>query len=161
MKILKTVITSLVLSSTLASLTSCATIVHGTYQSVGISSNPSNAAVWVDQNYIGNTPILVGMSRKDNHVVRIELVNFQPYELVLSRQISGWVFGNILFGGFIGLAVDAISGGLYKLTPEQVQTELYSNKMEYYKDAENSYVFIVMKPDSSWEKVGNLIASTP
>jgi len=158
MKILKTAFTSLLICSTLASLTSCATIVHGTHQSIGISSNPSNAAIWVDQNYVGNTPIIVSMSRKDNHFIKIELAKFQPYELVFSRQISEWALGNIVFGGFIGLAVDAISGGLYKLTLDQIQTEMRSNNIEYYKDSENSYVFIVMKPESSWEKVGNLIA---
>lgn len=144
--------------STLASLTSCATIMHGTHQSIGIASNPSNAAVWVDRNYVGRTPMIVGMSRKDNHIVRIELDGYRPYEAVFSRQLSGWVFGNIVFGGVIGLAVDAISGGLYMLTPDQVQAEMRSNYIAYSENSKDSYIAIVLKPDPSWVKVGNLIA---
>lgn len=163
MKIIKNIkktIILLLLISTLTSLTSCATIMHGTYQSIGIASNPSNAAVWVDYNYVGNTPIIASMSRRDNHVIRIELANYQPYEAVFSRQLSGWVFGNIVFGGFIGLAVDAISGGLYRLTPDQVRAEMRSNNYPYAQNSKESQVLIVLKPNPEWEKVGDLVAAS-
>ena len=124
---------------------------HGTHQTVGISSNPSDANVWVDRNYMGNTPVIVEMSRKDNHIVRIELNGFQPYEITLTRGVSGWVFGNIVFGGFIGVAIDAVSGALYKLTPEQVQAEL-----RYYNGNSDSYIGVVLQPNPKWEKIGNL-----
>ncbi|MBA3237484.1 MAG: PEGA domain-containing protein [Parachlamydiaceae bacterium] len=143
----------------IASLTSCATIVHGTRQSIGISSNPSYASVWVDQIYMGNTPIIVDMSRKDNHIVRIELDGYQPYEVTFSRKVSGWVLGNLLFGGVIGLAVDAISGGIYCLTPEQVQAELRNNQNVYSKNSDDSYIAIVLQPDPSWTKVGNMVVA--
>jgi len=32
--------------------------------------------------------------------------------------------GNIVFGELIGLAVDAMSGGLYNLTPTQISAQL-------------------------------------
>lgn len=151
------------LSLTLLSLTfltSCASIMHGTRQSIGISSNPSNAYVWVDRQLIGNTPMIVEMTRKDNHIVRIELEGYQPYEATFSRQLSGWVFGNIIFGGIIGLAVDAISGGLYVLTPDQIQAEMRSNRIAYSKNSKDSYITIVLEPDPSWKKIGNLVANT-
>ncbi|MBA3957582.1 MAG: PEGA domain-containing protein [Parachlamydiaceae bacterium] len=141
---------------TLASLTSCATIMHGTRQSIGISSCPSNACVWVDQMFIGYTPVIVEMTRKDNHFLRVELEGYQPYEATFSRQLSGWVLGNIVFGGIIGLAIDAISGGIYKLTPDQIQAELRANNMCHVKKSQDSYIAIVLKPDPAWEKIGNL-----
>lgn len=160
MKMVKKVPTLLLGFSTLASLlTSCATIMHGTRQSVGIASNPSNAVIWVDRNYVGNTPMIVEMSRKDNHVVRIELVGYQPYEATFSRQLSGWAFGNIVFGGFIGLAVDAVSGGLYMLTPDQIQSEMRANCMTYSKKSKDSCIVVVLEPDPSWKKIGNLMAA--
>lgn len=148
----------LVLISTLTSLTSCATVMHGTRQTIGISSNPSNAIVWVDKNYVGNTPLIVEMSRKDNHIVRIELEGYQPYEATFSRQVSGWVFGNVVFGGVIGLAVDAISGGLYRLTPEQIEAEMRNNPMAFSKKSDQSHIAIVLEPDPSWTKIGSLTA---
>lgn len=160
MKILKKSATTLTLGAALlTSLTSCATIMHGTRQSVGIASNPTNASIFVDRTYVGNTPIVVEMSRRDNHIIRLELEGYEPYEATFSRQLSGWGFGNILFGGVIGLAVDAISGGLYMLTPDQVQAELRSNNIAYSKDTSESYIAIVLKPDPSWLKVGNLVAN--
>lgn len=143
----------------LATLTSCATIMHGTRQSIGISSNPSNANVWVDRTFVGNTPIIVNMSRNDNHFVRIEIEGYLPYEATFSKQLSGWVFGNIIFGGIIGLAVDAITGGIYKLTPDQVQAEMHSNHFAYSKNSKDSYIAVVMNPDPAWEKIGNLTAA--
>lgn len=155
---LKNATTLLLTASILTSFTSCATIVHGTHQSVGIASSPSNASVWIDRNYQGNTPIIVEMSRKDNHFIRIELEGYEAYEATFSRKMSGWVFGNIIFGGLIGLAVDAVSGGIYVLTPDQIQAELMANRMTYSKKTADSYITIVLEPDPSWKKVGSLVA---
>ncbi len=137
-------------------LSSCASIIHGTRQSVGISSYPTNAEVWVDNKFIGRSPAIVELTRKDNHVVKIMLDGYQPYEAVLTHEISGWVFGNIVFGGLIGLAVDAISGGLYQLTPDQVQVEMHREKMASSKKSDELYIAAVMIADPTWKKIGHL-----
>lgn len=140
-------------------LTSCASIMHGTRQTVGISSNPSNAEVWVDNQYIGCSPTIVELTRKDNHFVTIKLTGYQPYEVTLTRGVSGWVFGNVIFGGVIGLAVDAISGGLYELTPDQVRGELREGNKNLVASSDNPgelYIAAVMMPDPSWKKIGSL-----
>jgi hypothetical protein len=145
--------------SAMTSLTSCATIMHGPRQSIGIASNPTNAYIWVDRNYVGNTPMVVEMTRRDNHIVRIELEGYQPYEAVFSRQLSGWVFGNVIYGGLIGLAVDAVTGSIYRLTPEQVQADMRTNRMAYSKQSDDSYIVIVLEPNPAWEKIGELVAA--
>lgn len=145
----------------LSMLTSCASIINGSHQKMGISSNPSNAKIWVDGAFVGNTPTIVSMARKDNHYVHIELEGFEPFDATFSRSLNGWVFGNILlgFGCFFGVAVDAISGGMYSLTPDQVHAELRSGNIVMSKQSDDSYIAIVMKPDPSWKKVGNLVAT--
>lgn len=135
-------------------MTSCATIVNGTHQPIGVSTTPCNANVYIDNYYIGESPLIVALTRKDNHFVRIELEGFEPYETVLTRKVSGWVFGNIVIGGVIGLAIDAISGGIYKLTPEQIDTHLQAN--QYHPQQDESFIYVVLKADPSWEKVGEL-----
>ena len=142
-------------------LTGCATIMNGSRQSVGISISPTNANVWLDRVYVGNSPLIIEMTRKDSHFVMIELEGYQPYEITFTRQASGWAFGNIIFGvgGIIGLAVDAVSGGLYKLTPDQIQAELRSNNSGYAKTSSQSYITIVLEPNPAWEKIGNLVAA--
>lgn len=138
-------------------LSSCATIMNGPNQSIGISSNPANAGIWVDGQYFGQTPMIVKLSRKDNHFLKIQLDGYMPYEATFTRQMSGWVFGNIFIGGIIGVAVDAITGGIYKLTPEQVEAQM-AQQMCVNKKGE-SFIAVVLEVDPSWEKIGQLETS--
>ncbi len=154
MKISKNAILTGLVSTML--FTSCATIMHGSRQTIGICSNPAHARVAIDGRYIGQTPMIVKLTRKDNHFLRIELDGYMPYEAVFTRQVSGWVFGNVIFGGVIGLAVDAISGGIYKLTPDQIQAQMCTNQMSCQVDGDNSYFAVVLEADPSWEKIGDL-----
>lgn len=134
----------------------CATIMHGTSQSIGFSSTPSGAKVTVDNQERGHTPVIASLSRKDNHIVKIEMDGYQPFEATITRSVSGWVLGNILFGGLIGLAVDAISGGLYKLTPDQVAGVMTKQELGQFNEQTSLYIAVVMTPDSGWERIGTL-----
>ncbi len=135
----------------------CASIMHGTSQDVGISSTPTGATITVDGQIKGTTPAAVKLSRKDTHTVKIELPGYLPFESMITRHVSGWVWGNIIFGGLIGLAVDAMTGGLYKLSPEQLQATLAKENagILYNKDA--IYVSVVLQADPSWKQIGNLV----
>ena len=95
-----------------------------TNQDVGISSLPSGASVTVDKKPMGKTPLVADLNRKDNHMVKVEMNGYQPYETTLTRKASGRIFGNILFGGLIGLVVDLATGGMNKLTHEQISATL-------------------------------------
>jgi hypothetical protein len=137
----------------------CASIMHGTTQDIGFSSNPTNAKVTVDGQPRGNTPVVVKLPRKDNHIVRMELDGYQPFEATLTRGTSGWVWGNIVFGGVVGLAVDAISGGLYKINETQVAgTMLPANGvMQQGKPpADEIRIEIGLGHDVRWQRIGTL-----
>ena len=135
---------------------SCASIMNGTTQSMGISSSPPGAKVTIDNSDKGQTPIVVNLTRKDNHVIMIELAGYEKYSATFTRSASGWVWGNLAFGGLIGLAVDAISGGMYKLTPTQVEAMLQKNGNVSLEKHDNLYLAVVLQPDNNWEKVGQL-----
>ena len=137
-------------------LLGCSTMIHGTRQNVGISSNPSGAKVTIDGQTFGNTPLIVELSRKDNHIIKIELEGYLPYETTLRRKVSAWVVGNIVFGGPIGLAIDAISGGMYELTPEQIQAELKKSEMGINLDDDKFYMMVTLTPDPRWKKIAQL-----
>ena len=105
---------------------------------------------------LGQTPVIAELSRKEQHFVTIELDGYMPYETTLTKSVSGWVWGNILFGGLIGLAVDAISGGLYNLTPEQIEAELKAQLSDCTQCDDGLVIVAVLHPDPSWEKIGTL-----
>lgn len=139
-------------------LSGCATIMQGTKQNVGISSIPTGASVAIDNAPYGKTPIVANLARKDNHFIEITMSGYLPYATTLSRQTSGWVWGNLAFGGLIGLAVDAISGGLYRLTPEQITAELKKEGTAFLPKEDMVYIVTVLKPNPAWQKIGNLEA---
>lgn len=137
-------------------LVGCATIMQGTRQNFGISSTPTGASVFVDKQAQGTTPVVAKLTRKDNHIIRIEMAGYQPFEAAVSKRVSGWVWGNIVFGGLIGLGVDAISGGLYKLTPDQIQAELKQQPVGVRIQDDMILIAVTLHPDSSWQKIGTL-----
>ena len=153
---MKTLTSILTISIFLLFTQACGTIMQGTTQQVGISSNPSNASVTINGQNHGNTPMIIELKRKDSHMVRIQLDGYQPYETNLTRSTSGWVWGNIVFGGLIGLVVDASAGGMYKLTPEQIDSELRSSQVEALSNDDGLYIAVVLEADPSWEKIGSL-----
>ena len=139
---------------TLAIIWGCASIMHGTTQDVTVSSSPSQAEIIIDNQTHGKTPLIAKLSTGDNHTIKINLPGYQPYETILTRSVSGWVWGNIAVGGLIGLAVDAISGGLYNLTPEQVVGVLAPTAV---KVSDNGlYIAIVLSPNPEWKKIASL-----
>ncbi len=146
------------LAAAVVCLGACASVMHGTRQDVGISSNPSGAQVSVDGQPLGTTPVVAHLRRKENHIVHLELAGYKPYDTTVTRSVSGWVWGNIVIGGLIGLAVDAISGGLYKLTPEQVSASLLSaGTAGTVVPKDGVYITVVLRPEPGWQKVGQLV----
>lgn len=140
------------------SLVACASIIHGTHQDVGITSVPTGATVTIDNIRSGNSPVIAKLTRKDNHIVRIEMTGYQPIDLTLTRSVSGWVWGNVAFGGLIGLAVDAIDGGMYKLSPDQLAASLSATHASAQQVGDGVYLIAVLKPQSDWVKVAQLQA---
>jgi len=129
---------------------------NGSTQNIGFSSAPTGATISVDNQAFGVTPAIVDLSRKNNHIVKIELENYQPFEATITRGVSGWVWGNIVFGGLIGLAVDAISGGLYKLSPEQIEAQLAVSTAQVVNEDGSLFVVVVLEPNPNWEEIGIL-----
>ena len=135
----------------------CATIMDGSKQKVSFSSNPSSAAVTIDGKTVGSTPLTEDLSTKDIHTVKMVLAGYHPYEMTLTKTTNSWVWGNIILGGFIGLGVDAITGALYKLTPEQVNADLKVKGLSSTTvKGKTMYVTVSLTPDKSWEKIGTL-----
>ncbi len=140
-------------------LSSCASIISGTKQTINFTSNPADAIVYVNDINIGKTPLDAKLVRggKDQKV-KIVLEGYKTYEMTLTSKTNGWVWGNILFGGIIGLIIDVADGAIYKLTPEQVNAEL-AKGVAINKKGKNLFIGVALEIDPSWQKVGTLVAS--
>jgi hypothetical protein len=80
--------------------------------------------------FVGTTPIVVPIKRGDTHVVRLEKDGYEPFDATLTHKVSGWVWGNLAFGGLIGLGVDAAAGSLYNIYPEQITGTLQPDSVQ-------------------------------
>ncbi len=107
----------------LPNLLGCATIINGTSQDVALGSTPAGATVTIDGTQ-ATTPAKVTLKRGQDYNAAFTVEGFQERDVKLEKKASGWLFGNILFGGLIGLIIDLVSGGGYKLVPGSIDVDM-------------------------------------
>lgn len=116
----------------------CASIFDGGAKSVQINSNPSGAKLTVINRaglpvYSGTTPTKISLARSsgyfagEDYTLKFEMAGYAPSEAHVGSTIDGWYFGNIAFGGLIGmLIVDPLTGNMFTLDRKDVQCSLIS-----------------------------------
>ncbi len=116
------------------SLTGCASIVGKNLYPVTINSNPDDATIVIKdekgkQVYRGKTPTTVTLSSGEayfhakKYTVTFSRSGYEDQTTEIKAGLSGWYFGNILFGGLIGLLiVDPLTGNMWTLPTETTIT---------------------------------------
>tara|TARA_B110000503_G_scaffold82657_1_gene126197 strand:+ start:2115 stop:2615 length:501 start_codon:yes stop_codon:yes gene_type:complete len=127
---MKNKITSLFLAVGILLLSSCASIVSKSSYPISINSSPSEAKIVIKDKkgievYAGNTPATLklkagsGFFGKAHYQVKFTKDGYDTKMVPVNFKLDGWYFGNILFGGLIGmLIVDPATGAMYKLDTE-------------------------------------------
>lgn len=136
-------------------LTGCATMIHGPLQKFVVTADPKIAAVYVDGRHYGKTPIVIHMTRRKSHLLELKLDGYQTYQLTLKRKFDEWSFANIMTGGIPGLAIDLLTGSIYKLTPKDIYPTLQASRG--LVGNESIAVMVTLKPMKEWEKIGTLV----
>lgn len=116
-------------------LANCATIVSKSQYPVSISSNPAGATVKVKNTqgeviHQGTTPTLVtlksssGYFKPAKYQFEFSRKGQTPKTVEVTAGLNGWYFGNVVFGGLIGLVfVDPATGAMWHLD-EKVEANL-------------------------------------
>lgn len=135
----------------------CASIAHGRRQEIKFSSVPPGAQVSVNGINLGMTPLLTNLKRKTKEqVVRIELDGFEPYQMTLKRKVSGWYFGNLVFGGVVGLIVDPSNGAMYRLKLKDLKRDVAENGASVGKEHGKLHIRVALNRDPNAERIGTL-----
>jgi hypothetical protein len=134
----------------------CATIIHGSRQGMTITCEPRVANVFIDGVRMGQTPLYTKLSRAHNHKLHISLEGYQPYELNLTRKLDGWIFGNILIGGAVGIGIDALTGSMFRLSPKDFYPELKPDKAIGSNQTDNISIVLMLRPEPDAVKVGQM-----
>lgn len=130
---------SIVLSSAIL-FTSCASIVSKSSYPVSINSAPSEAQIVIKDKkgieiFSGQTPATLklksgsGFFGKARYQVTFNKSGYQTKTVPIEFKLNGWYFGNLLFGGVLGmLIIDPATGAMYKIETEFLNETLLPTK---------------------------------
>jgi hypothetical protein len=119
-----------------AAIGGCATIVHNGPRQISVASTPPGAKVSIyDRSnslvQVGTTPFLATLPTKfayfkgQDYRLVFELPEHATAEVHLQSTVSRWYFGNLLFGGLLGMVIiDPSTGAMFNLTPRQIEQPL-------------------------------------
>jgi len=81
--------------------------------------------------FSGVTPAAVQLKsgssffNREKYTLKFTMPGYDPKTAQLEADVNGWYFGNIVFGGFIGLLiVDPATGAMYRIAQKEVQVAL-------------------------------------
>ncbi|OQW31871.1 MAG: hypothetical protein A4C66_04525 [Nitrospira sp. HN-bin3] len=101
-------------------LTGCATIANGKHQDLTVTSQPEALCVTINGEPYGATPVVAPLPRKQTYVVQVRKDNYLPYEMTVVPVMNSMIWGNLFFGGLIGMAIDDGTGAAYEHSPSRV-----------------------------------------
>ena len=105
-------------------LAGCATIFHGSTQTISLSSDPPDALLKVGGNTY-KSPAQATLRRDSDYIVVAEKEGYETGQGVITSSVHWPTFlGNIIFGGLIGWAIDFSSGTAYVLEPQHLTVPL-------------------------------------
>lgn len=129
----------------------CATIVSGSKQNVKITSDPSVADVKIEQlllttnvvEWEGKTPANIKLLRKGSFLVTVSFPGYQKAEIPISSAgMNGWVWGNLAFGGLIGILIDMSTGAAAALQPGEINVKLVAVKTSQIDHPEKVFAVV-------------------
>jgi len=136
--------------SNLLFLTGCATLVKGSSQSVIVNTDPQGATCTLTRKdkqiaIVNPTPGSVTVDKsKDAVTVSCKKDDYQESVGTMSSKFEPMTFGNILFGGVIGVVVDASSGAMNEYEPTVTFTLI---PLEFHSIAKRDAFFDRMRAD--------------
>ncbi|MBU2712004.1 hypothetical protein KCG35_13115 [Zooshikella sp. WH53] len=119
-------------------ISGCASIVSEDVYPVAISSTPASSTFIIQNEegqtiHQGTTPETVSLNAGNgyfsgaDYTVTFSREGYNDLTINLESTVDGWYWGNLLFGGLIGmLIVDPATGAMYKL-PAEINSDLTQN----------------------------------
>ena len=120
-------------------LTSCASIVSSSSWPLTVKSNPVGAKLQITNKqgisvFNGQTPASIilksgsGFFSSESYLIKLTLDGYTEKTIPVRCTLNGWYFGNIVFGGLIGLLiVDPATGAMYRLETNTIDESLTTN----------------------------------
>lgn len=114
-------------------LTGCASIVDGVNQSVSVETTPAhnaNCALTSDKGrwYVNSTPGSVVIHRSfSDMLIECKKEGYESIAMPVKSHAKPLIFGNIIFGGVIGVIIDFVTGAGFDY-PNNIQVPMLPKK---------------------------------
>jgi hypothetical protein len=103
---------------------SCATIFKGNSSKINFNSNPQGAQIYVNGNYMGDTPILLKLESKQTYNIEFKKEGYKTKAFNITNHVGvGWIVLDVIFG-LVPVVVDAATGSWYELDQKIVNALL-------------------------------------
>ncbi len=103
---------------------SCASIIKGTSNKVDFNSKPQGAKIYVNGNYMGDTPIRLKLESKRTYNIEFRKEDYKTKTFNITNQVGvGWIVLDILMG-LVPVIIDAATGAWYELDQKNVNAIL-------------------------------------
>jgi hypothetical protein len=124
-------------------VTGCATIFSGSApQAVSIMTEPEGVNIAIINMRSTDTilkiqsPYTAMLERKDDsfqpasYLVMLTKPGYIEEDVEIRSNTSGWVWGNVLFGGVLGVLIDGGTGAMFSLDNAPIKVKLYPDTVE-------------------------------
>jgi hypothetical protein len=85
--------------------------------------------------------------------LKLELAGYKTTQVELHTELSGWYFGNIIFGGLIGMViVDPLTGSMWNIAPNKIDQNLSSSQTALIREHKGFVMVLVSQITDSERK---------
>jgi hypothetical protein len=103
---------------------SCATVFKGNHSRVGFTSEPQGAKVYIDGQYLGDTPIRLKLESRHDYTIEFVKDGYKTKAFHLTNHVGpGWVVLDVILG-LVPVLVDAVTGSWYDLDQKHLNAVL-------------------------------------
>lgn len=147
----------LILTVAISLLTGCASVFNSGPENISINSTPNGARVSIFDEYgelvaSGRTQFKVALKagknfKRKSYRVKVEKLGYEPHEFIIYNKVSGWYWGNVLYGGPLGAVIDPITGNMWKLDPAEVDVKLEKVQIPGLETEKDSTTLLILTPE--------------
>jgi hypothetical protein len=121
---MKKLLSTFLIASLFLLTSSCATIFKGNSSKINFNSNPQGAQIYVNGNYMGDTPILLKLESKQAYNIEFRKEGYKTKAFNITNHVGvGWIVLDVIFG-LVPVVVDAATGSWYELDQKIVNALL-------------------------------------
>jgi hypothetical protein len=107
-------------------LSECCTIMNGVNQEIHIESNSSDAKVFINDRYTGQTPQGLILERKNKNKISLKLEGYTDFDFSVIRKVGSCnrLTPMLMIWSFFTDAIDRQNGSVFTLDPERINVKL-------------------------------------